>query len=254
MNSVRRPLIAANWKMNGLKADGTALAGAVVRRATAEAALAADILLCPPATLIGPVGDALAGSPVWLGGQDCSPAPNGAFTGDIAAAMLKDLGCRAVIVGHSERRSGHHETDAQVREKASAALAQGLIAIVCVGETAAERDEGKALDVVRGQVLGSVPDDAGAGSLVVAYEPIWAIGTGRVPTLEDIHAMHRHIRALLARKLPDGTDVRILYGGSVKPANARDILAISDVDGALVGGASLDADAFWAIVAAAPAR
>jgi len=255
MNSVRRPLIAANWKMNGLKADGTALAADVAGRARAAgAALVADVLICPPATLIGLVGQALAGGPVWLGGQDCSPEPSGAFTGDIAAPMLRDLGCTSVIVGHSERRAGYKETDEQVRAKATAALAHGLIAIVCVGETAAERDAGHAPDVVGAQVLGSVPDGATAATLVVAYEPVWAIGTGRVPTLDDIDAMHRHIRALLAQKLADGANVRILYGGSVKASNAREILAIGDVDGALVGGASLKADEFWAIVAAAPSR
>ena len=255
MNSVRRPLIAANWKMNGLKADGTALAKDISERANAAgAALAADILICPPATLMGLVAQALDGSAVQLGGQDCSPETSGAFTGDIAAPMLRDLGCSSVIVGHSERRAGYHETDAQVRAKATAALGQGLTAIVCVGETAAERDAGHALDVVGAQVLGSVPDGASADNLVVAYEPIWAIGTGRVPTLEDIAAMHHHIRALLADKLAGGTGVRILYGGSVKPSNAREILAIADVDGALVGGASLKADEFWAIVEAAPVR
>ena len=255
VNSVRRPLIAGNWKMNGLRADGAALAGTVaVRAKAAGTTLPADVLVCPPATLVAFVGDALADSPVWLGGQDCSPETSGAFTGDIAAAMLKDLGCRAVITGHSERRAGHRETNGQVRAKTAAALAQGLIAIVCVGETAAERDAGQALDVVGARLLHSVPDNATAATLVVAYEPIWAIGTGRVPTLDEIDAMHRHIRALLAQTLPDGTNVRILYGGSVKPSNAREILAIPDVDGALVGGASLDADEFWAIVEAAPVR
>ena len=255
MNSVRRPLIAANWKMNGLTADGTALAADVAERAkTAGAALAADVLICPPATLVGLVGQTLDGSTVHLGGQDCSPEASGAFTGDIAAPMLRDLGCTAVIVGHSERRAGYHETDAQVRAKAVAAHSQGLIAIVCVGETAAERDAGHAPEVVGGQVLGSVPDGATAATLVVAYEPIWAIGTGRVPTIADIDAMHRHIRALLAKKLADGVDVRILYGGSVKPSNAMEILAIPDVDGALVGGASLKADEFWGIVEAVPRR
>jgi len=255
MNSVRRPLIAANWKMNGLKADGAALAADVAGRAKAAgAALAADVLLCPPATLLGLVGQTLGDSAVQLGGQDCSPEASGAFTGDIAAPMLRDLGCTAVIVGHSERRAGYHETNELVHAKAAAALAQGLIAIVCVGETAAERDTGHALDVVGGQVVGSVPAGATAATLVVAYEPAWAIGTGRVPTLEDIDAMHRHIRALLAEKLDGGADVRILYGGSVKPSNAQDILAIADVDGALVGGASLKADEFWAIVEAAPSR
>jgi triosephosphate isomerase (TIM) len=255
MISGRRPLIAANWKMNGLQADGAALAGAVAARAEAAgAALAADILVCPPATLVGSVGALLAGGRVWLGGQDCSPEISGAFTGDISAAMLADLGCKAVIVGHSERRAGHHETDAQVRAKAAAALAQGLIAIVCVGETAAERDEGEAHDIVGEQVLGSVPEGATAANLVVAYEPVWAIGTGRIPTLEEIDAMHRHIRELFAGRIKGGTGVRILYGGSVKPSNAREVLAIPDVDGALVGGASLKAEDFWGIVEAAPAR
>jgi triosephosphate isomerase len=255
MNSGRRPLIAANWKMNGLAADGAALAGDVAARAAAAgAALAADILLCPPATLVGLVGGKLAGSPVRLGGQDCSPEAGGAFTGDISAAMLADLGCWAVIVGHSERRGGHHETDALVRAKAAAALSGGLVAIVCVGETAAERDQGRAFDIVGAQVLGSVPDGARPETLIVAYEPIWAIGTGRIPTLDEIGAMHRHIRGLLAGKLEGGAEVRILYGGSVKPSNAREVLAIADVDGALVGGASLKADEFWSIVEAAPVR
>jgi len=255
VNSVRRPLIAGNWKMNGLRADGAALAGTVAVRAKAAGpALATDILVCPPATLVAFAGEALADSPVWLGGQDCSPETSGAFTGDVSAAMLVDLGCKAVITGHSERRAGHRETNTQVRAKTSAALAAGLIAVVCVGETAAERDEGRALDVVGRRVLHSVPRNAGAATLVVAYEPIWAIGTGRVPTLEDIDAMHRHIRMLLAQNLSDGIDVRILYGGSVKASNAREILAIPDVDGALVGGASLNADEFWAIIEGAPSR
>ena len=255
MNSARRPLIAANWKMNCLRSDGVALAAAVAGRAKAVGtALAADVLICPPATLLGIVGETLGGSGVRLGAQDCSPAASGAFTGDISAAMLGDQGCTAVIVGHSERRAGHQESDAEIRSKAAAAQAHGLVAIVCVGETAADRDAQKALDVVGAQVLGSVPDQSTAATLVVAYEPVWAIGTGRIPTLDEIDAMHRHIRALLAARLPQGADVRILYGGSVKPSNAREILAIADVDGALVGGASLKVDEFWAIVEAAPAR
>jgi triosephosphate isomerase len=255
MTLVRRPLIAANWKMNGLRADGTALADAVGTRAKAAGqALVADILICPPATLIGLIGERLAGSPVMLGGQDCCPERGGAFTGDICPAMLRDLGARAVILGHSERRAGHHESDALVRAKAEAALAEGLTTLVCVGETAAERDAGRTLDVVGAQVAGSVPDGAGPANLVVAYEPVWAIGTGRIPTLAEIDTVHRHIRALLARKLADGAQVRILYGGSVKPSNAREVLAIDDVDGALVGGASLKIEEFWAIVQAAPSR
>ena len=239
-----RPLIAGNWKMNGLRADGLALAGAI--RAGA-AGLAADLLICPPATLLGSVGAAIAGSPVSLGAQDCHPAGSGAHTGDIAAAMLADLGCRYVIVGHSERRADHGESDAVVKAKAKAALAAGLVAIVCLGETEAERDRGEALSVVARQLAGSLPEDAAAGNTVVAYEPVWAIGAGRTPSSADILAVHGHLRRELARRFPDASRIRLLYGGSVKPANAAEILALPDVNGALVGGASLKAADFLAI-------
>jgi triosephosphate isomerase len=242
----RRTLIAGNWKMNGLRADGTALAAALA--ADSGAGPKVDVLVCPPATLLAPVAAALAGGRVAMGGQDCHAKASGAHTGDVSAAMLADAGCTFVILGHSERRQDHGETDATVRAKAVAARAAGLVAIVCVGETEAERTAGRHLDVVAAQIAGSVADDATAADTVVAYEPVWAIGTGRTATVDDIAAMHAHIRALLARRLASGGDVRILYGGSVKPGNAAEIMAVADVDGALVGGASLKAEDFRAIV------
>ncbi len=248
MATTRRLLIAANWKMNGLSADGRDLAEAVLARAKAAQG-AAEVLICPPATLIQTVGAVLSGGPVKLGGQDCHAKASGAYTGDIAAPMLKDLGCSHVILGHSERRAYHHESDADVRAKAETALSTGLIAVICVGETDAERDSGKALDIVGGQIDASIPDGATAATLVVAYEPVWAIGTGRIPTIPDIADMHGMIRARLAKRFGDADGVRILYGGSVKPSNAAEVLALDDVDGALVGGASLKD--FWAIVEAA---
>ena len=246
----RRPLIAGNWKMNGLRADGTALAADLAGRLSEAGAVRFDMLVCPPATLIVPVGAAIAGSPLGLGGQDCHAAEKGAHTGDVSAAMLADLGCAAVIVGHSERRQDHAETDAQVRAKATAARKAGLTAIICVGETEAQRDAGEAEAVVARQLAGSIPDGATAADTVIAYEPVWAIGTGRTPTSADIAAMHAMIRRTLAGKVADAAGVRILYGGSVKPSNAAEILALPDVDGALVGGASLKADDFWAIAMA----
>jgi len=253
MKSGRKPLIAANWKMNGLKADGLALANAVVlRAANAGASLGCDVLISPPATLIDAVGAALQGSPVLLGGQDCHDKPSGAYTGDIAAPMLKDLGATHVILGHSERRAYHAESDAVVRAKSEAALAAGLIAIICVGETEAQRDAGETLSVIIGQIDESIPATATPDQVVVAYEPVWAIGTGRTPTLAEIAEVHGEIRSRLAQRLGRGAETRILYGGSVKPSNAVEVLALEDVDGALVGGASLKADDFWAIVVALP--
>ncbi len=246
-----RPLIAGNWKMNGHLADGTALARAVV---AGSAGLAAELLICPPATLIGLVAREAEGSAVAVGGQDCHAKPGGAFTGDIAAPMLKDLGCRYVIVGHSERRTLHGERDSDVQAKAGAALAAGLAAIVCIGETLAERDSGATLPVIARQLAGSLPAGASAATLVVAYEPVWAIGTGRVASVDQVAEVHALIRRELGARLSDGAMVRILYGGSVKPDNAVSLLGVADVDGALVGGASLDAKAFLAIAAAAPAR
>ena len=244
-----RPLIAGNWKMNGLRADGLALAQAIRDGA---AGMKAELLICPPATLLAPVGAALAGSPVALGGQDCHADRPGAHTGDIAAAMLADFGCRYVILGHSERRADHGETDELVGAKAAAALAAGLIAIVCLGETEAQRDRGQALDVVARQLAGSLPGDASAANTVVAYEPVWAIGTGRTASSADIVAVHGHLRRELAGRLRDAAGFRLLYGGSVKPGNAREILALPDVDGALVGGASLKAKDFLAIARSCP--
>ncbi len=239
-----RRLIAGNWKMNGLRADGLALARAIRAGATG---VPADLLVCPPATLLETVGQAIGGSTIALGGQDCHAAGPGAHTGDIAASMLADLGCRYVIVGHSERRADHGESDATVQAKAAAGLAAGLIAIVCLGETEAERDRGEALAVVARQLAGSLPAKASAANTVVAYEPVWAIGTGRTPSSADILAVHGHLRRELAGRFSDAAGFRLLYGGSVKPANAREILALADVDGALVGGASLKAEDFLAI-------
>ncbi len=246
-----RPLIAGNWKMNGLTADGLALARAVAAGAPSAGP---ELLLCPPATLIALVAREVAGSGVGVGGQDCHAKTNGAFTGDIAASMLKDLGCRAVIVGHSERRTLHGEGDGEVKAKAEAALAAGLVAIVCIGETLAERDAGQTLAVIARQLAGSLPAQGRAANLVVAYEPVWAIGTGRVASVEQVAEVHALIRRELVAKVADGAAVRILYGGSVKPDNAGTLLAVANVDGALVGGASLDAKAFLAIAAAAPRR
>ncbi len=242
----KRKLIAGNWKMNGLRADGLALVRELVRLSRGEAR-GPDLLVCPPATLLMAVADALAGSGIALGGQDCDARPAGAHTGDISAAMLKDAGCSHVILGHSERRTDHHESDALVRAKVQAARAAGLIPIVCVGETAEERDAGRTLEVVTRQLAGSLPDGLAAEALVIAYEPVWAIGTGRTPTAGDVAAVHAHIRAALAGRIADPAALRILYGGSVKPGNARELLHLPNVDGALVGGASLDAADFWAI-------
>lgn len=246
-----RQLIAGNWKMNGRRATSVALAKDLAGRA-AGGSLHCDLLVCPPAPLMVPVGEALAGSPVALGGQDCHPDKDGAHTGDVSAAMLADLGCRFVIVGHSERRTDHGETDAVVRAKAAAAHAAGLVAVVCVGETLGERDRGETLAVVERQLLGSLPEGGTPDDTVIAYEPIWAIGTGRTPTPEDVAAVHGHLRRTLRQRVRDADRLRILYGGSVKPDNAATLLAVADVDGALVGGASLKADDFWGIAASCP--
>jgi triosephosphate isomerase len=246
----RQPLIAGNWKMNGLKADGLALADTVLA-GVRGGSWRCEFLVCPPATLLSSIAERLKGSPVRLGAQDCHPKPNGAHTGDIAAPMLADIGCRFVIVGHSERRADHGESNALVKAKAEAALAATLIPVLCVGETLAVRDRGDALQVVATQLAASLPAGASADKLVVAYEPVWAIGTGRTPTTADIGAMHGALRAELKRHLGDEADrVRILYGGSVKGGNAAEILAVKGVDGALIGGASLKAEEFLAIARA----
>jgi triosephosphate isomerase len=240
-----RPFVAGNWKMNGLRSS----AAEIIRIVQGARALTAvDLMICPPATLLGLFASIVEGSPVHLGAQDCYTQSNGAFTGDISAEMLKDAGASAVIVGHSERRTYHQESDADVRAKALAARRAGLCAIVCVGETRAEREHGRALAVVRTQFDGSIPDGATADNLVVAYEPVWAIGSGLTPTAADVAEMHGSIRRLLrSRFAEEGAGMRILYGGSVKPSNAKELLSVADVDGALVGGASLKADEFLAI-------
>jgi len=244
-----RPLVAGNWKMNGL---GSSLAE--IEAVSAEVSASpptAEVLICPPATLIDRAVAQAAGR-IAIGGQDCRAEPAGAFTGDISAEMLKDAGARYVIVGHSERRQLHHETDGDVSLKARAAWRAGLSAIVCVGETEAERDAGRALQIVARQLRGSVPEGADGTSTAVAYEPCWAIGSGRTPTEREIMEMHAHIRAELLQALgPQAGGIRLLYGGSVKPANAREILALPEVGGALVGGASLKARDFREIFRAA---
>ncbi|MCP3969110.1 MAG: triose-phosphate isomerase [Rhodobacteraceae bacterium] len=245
--SQRRKLAAGNWKMNGLQAqldEVAALAGA-------HTDPGCDILICPPATLLSRMADRAAGSFVAVGGQDCHPALSGAHTGDISARMLADAGASHVIVGHSERRTDHGEQDAVVRGKAEAAIAAGLVAVVCIGETLEQREAGETLRVIGTQLAGSVPDGIDAASLVVAYEPVWAIGTGKVPTLGQIAEVHNFMRAGLVARFDRAADgVRLLYGGSVKPSNATEIFAVSNVDGALVGGASLKADDFGGIIAA----
>jgi triosephosphate isomerase (TIM) len=252
MTDAIRPLIAGNWKMNGLKAS-IAEFEAMLAGASAVAARA-DLLVCPPATLIAAFAERARGSrTLGVGAQDCHPKPSGAHTGDISAEMLADAGAGAVIVGHSERRADHGESDALVRQKAEAAWRAGLVAIVCVGETRQHRDAGQTLDICRGQLQLSLPDKAKAGNLVVAYEPVWAIGTGLTPTAGDVEQVHAFIRELLiVRFNGEGARIRILYGGSVKPSNAAELMAVANVNGALVGGASLKATNFLAIASGCP--
>ena len=242
-------LIVGNWKMNGLAADleeARSLAAALARTKPA-----ARVGLCPPATLVERMARALEGSAVLVGGQDCHAAVNGAHTGDISAEMLADAGARLVIVGHSERRADHGETDATVSAKAAAAVRAGLEPIVCVGETLEQRKAGQALDIVTAQVAASIPEALSGAPFALAYEPVWAIGTGLTPTLAEIEEVHAAIRQALRRAAGDnGAAAPILYGGSVKPANAREILALADVGGALVGGASLKAADFLGIIEA----
>ncbi len=250
MARTRRPLIAGNWKMNGLRADALALAKAVAAGTKSAGWSDREILICPPATLVAAVADAVGGSEVLVGGQDCHASASGAHTGDISAEMLGDAGASHVIVGHSERRNDHGETDAVVHAKAEAAWRAGLLPIVCIGETLAQRDAGKTLGVLEAQLKGSVPAGATAANLVVAYEPVWAIGTGKTPTTLEVAAAHAHIRKVLGGILADASAVRLLYGGSVKGSNAVELMAAGDVDGALIGGASLKAEEFLAIAKA----
>lgn len=245
-------LIAGNWKMNGVLPAAAQEFEQMIAGA-GEAPAGVRLLVCPPATLIALFAGMAAESDVGVGAQDCHVAQKGAHTGDISAAMVENAGGRAVIVGHSERRTNHGESDALVGEKALAAQAAGLTAIVCIGETEAERDAGEAEAVVLRQLAESLPAGVEADKLVIAYEPVWAIGTGRTPSIDDIAAIHAVIAADLAARYP-GAAIDILYGGSVKPANAAEILAVPHVGGALVGGASLKSDDFVAIAAAAPAQ
>ena len=250
-------LIAGNWKMNGLGPeggglDGLALADELRARLAAGAPPRCELVVAPPATLIARVAWKLKGSAIALSGQDCHAEPSGAHTGDVSAEMLKEAGCRYVIVGHSERRREHGERDELVRAKAAAAHRAGLIAIVCVGESAAERDGGKAESVVGRQLAGSLPAAATAADTIIAYEPVWAIGSGRTPRAAEIAALHAALRQALAAKWGEAAAARILYGGSVTAANAKEILGTRGVDGALIGGASLKADEFWAIAQSCP--
>lgn len=247
----RRPLVAGNWKMNMLNADGIALAREIAEKYAALKDPKCDVLVCPPAIWVAGVARAVAGK-IAVGAQDCHAAESGAHTGDISVPMIKDAGASFVIVGHSERRTNHHETDADVKAKAEAVIKHGLTAVICIGETEAQRDAGKTIDVCRSQIQGSMPDGATAENVVIAYEPVWAIGTGRTPTTKDVEDVHAAIREAIAAKTDKKTadGMRILYGGSVKPSNAEELMALPDVDGALVGGASLKAADFWAIVEA----
>ena len=242
-----RKLIAGNWKMHCLKAEGIALARELGVRYAQNADPEFDMLVCPPFPLIDAVAQAIAGSGVMLGAQDCHAEEKGAHTGDVAAPMLADLGCTHVIVGHSERRQDHKELDLAVAEKAKAVVKAGMTPIICIGETEQQRDAGETLTVCARQIAGSVADGLGSDTLVIAYEPVWAIGTGRTPTTADVAEVHALIRAELSRKVTDAENVAILYGGSVKPSNADELMHVPNVDGALVGGASLAADDFWSI-------
>ena len=252
MTDAIRPLIAGNWKMNGLK--GSLAEFEAMLAGASKVAAKADLLVCPPALLVAAFAEKARDSrSLAIGGQDCHPKASGAHTGDISAEMLADAGASALIVGHSERRADHGESDGLVRQKAEAAWRAGLVAIVCIGETQNQRDSGQTLDICGGQLEGSLPDGATAANLVVAYEPVWAIGTGLTPTAGDVEQIHRFIREnLIARFKGAGARIRILYGGSVKPSNAAELMAVANVNGALVGGASLKASDFLAIAQGCP--
>ena len=249
--SAIRPLVAGNWKMNGLSPSLAELA-ALKDRLARKPVPGADLMVCPPATLLDRARDVLAGSGIAQGAQDCHPLASGAHTGDISAEMLADAGATAIIVGHSERRIDHGEVDALVNAKAKAAHRAGLTAIICVGETEKERGKGSTLEVVGRQLKGSLPQGVQASNTVIAYEPVWAIGTGLTPTPADVAEVHGFIRKELGHLIGEGESsrLRILYGGSVKPSNARELLAVENVNGALVGGASLKAEDLYAILSA----
>lgn len=242
-----RPLVAGNWKMNGTGESLTELR-AIAAGVSSDLGRLFEALICVPSTLLSRAADTLDGEKLLLGGEDCHIADNGAHTGDISAPMLKEAGAEFVIVGHSERRTDHHETDDIVRQKAEAAWRAGLVAIICVGETLAERESGKTLDVVGKQLEGSIPTGATDVNTIIAYEPVWAIGTGKTPTVANVSEVHEYIRNEVVKRFQsNGKRMRLLYGGSVKPSNAIELLGINNVDGALVGGASLKANDFLAI-------
>ena len=245
----RKTLIAGNWKMNGRLADGVDLAKGIAAEVKKLGKPSCEFLVCPPFTILSSVKKALRGAKVALGAQDCHFAEKGAHTGDISPLMLTDLGCSYVILGHSERRADHFESNELVNKKAVAAHQAGLKTVICIGETLEQRDSGKTIAVCSDQILGSVPDDSTAADTVIAYEPVWAIGTGKTPTASDVEEVHAAVRKVLAKKLGKGNanKMRILYGGSVKPSNAKEFLSLPDVDGALIGGASLKVEDFMAI-------
>ncbi|MCZ6720383.1 MAG: triose-phosphate isomerase [Proteobacteria bacterium] len=252
--SSRRPLIAGNWKMNGLRRDGLDRVRALAARANERGTLGVDIAVFPPATLLVELRAALEASPIALGAQDCAIAEKGAYTGDLGAPMLADAGCRYVILGHSERRHGHGESDETVRRKAEAASAAGLVALICLGETQAERAAGQTLEVLGAELARSLPERMGDADAVIVYEPVWAIGSGLTPSREEIAEAQGFVRQRLSGRDPGlGERMRLLYGGSVTPSNAAEFMAITDVDGLLVGGASLDSADFWAICEASGA-
>ncbi len=246
----RKKLIAGNWKMNCLLEDGTNLAKEITAEVKAMGKLGnIEFLVCPPFTLLTTVKKALRGAKVALGAQDCHFNNSGAHTGDTSPAMLKDLGCSYVILGHSERRTDHFETNELICKKAIAANQEGLKSVICIGETLQEREDGQEVEVCKAQILGSVPDSATAANTVIAYEPVWAIGTGKTPTAEQVQSIHAEIRKILTKKLSKSVanKMQILYGGSVKPSNAKEFLGLADVDGALIGGASLKSQDFISI-------
>ncbi len=245
----RKLMIAGNWKMNCLMEEGVGLAKSVASGVKEMGKLNVDFLVCPPATILFNVKKALRGAKVALGGQDAHFAVSGAHTGDISASMLKDIGCSYVLLGHSERRADHNESNDLIAKKAVSAYEAGLKAVVCIGETLEQRDNGETIAVCSEQILGSVPNNATSSNTIIAYEPVWAIGTGKTPTSQDVQEVHAAIRKVIAKKLGKSvaSKMRILYGGSVKPSNAKEFLSLPDVDGALIGGASLKAEDFLAI-------
>jgi triosephosphate isomerase len=246
----RRLLIVGNWKMNCLKVDGITLAGSLAQNFKKLPVSYFDMVICPPFTLLGVIESTISDSNIKLGAQNCHALEKGSHTGDISAIMLAELGCRFVIIGHAEQRTGHGETDADVKEKAAVVNNAGMTSIICIGETAEEHDAGKTFEVVKKQISRSLPNNgATASNTVIAYEPIWAIGTGRAPSMVQIQNVHALIRSELTNILGKGHSnvIRILYGGSLSPINAREILSLKDVDGGLIGGASLRSEDFWAI-------